>query len=328
MSSEWDVFISHASEDKDDVARPLADRLRRLGLKVWFDETELKLGDSLSRSIDRGLSHSNNGIVILSPAFFAKSWPEYELRGLTAKAIGANPKILPIWHKVQREDVLAYSPPLADVLGENTRRPLDEVALKIVEAIRPDLHEAIARKIAFHMAKSTAKVAVIPAAELKKSPIRHATFPSEIENRILLIKHALADVHRLSSKEWMEGFQRDAHPTTEIELWEFIAAKYSEVSSVADLTDDEKRNLLSALLRATSGDRKAFDDMDQWPAAKQDAVYEALRPHPEYFEHEETAESGSPGPLFGDLDAFFGDEAKIDDEYLETLARTISRKPG
>jgi hypothetical protein len=43
----WDVFISHANEDKDDIARPLAEKLKALGLKVWFDEYSLKLGDSL-----------------------------------------------------------------------------------------------------------------------------------------------------------------------------------------------------------------------------------------------------------------------------------------
>ena len=49
---EFDIFISHASEDKDDLVRPLAEQLRPRGLRVWFDETELKLGDSLRRSID------------------------------------------------------------------------------------------------------------------------------------------------------------------------------------------------------------------------------------------------------------------------------------
>ncbi len=41
-NKEYDVFISHASEDKEEVARPLAEVLRRNGLSVWYDEFELK----------------------------------------------------------------------------------------------------------------------------------------------------------------------------------------------------------------------------------------------------------------------------------------------
>ena len=47
----WDVFVSHASEDKE-FARALAEGLSKKGLSVWFDDFELKVGDSLRRSID------------------------------------------------------------------------------------------------------------------------------------------------------------------------------------------------------------------------------------------------------------------------------------
>lgn len=63
---EYDVFISHATEDKTEVVRPLAEVLRRLGLRVWYDEYELKLGDSLRRKIDHGLVTSRFGVVVLS----------------------------------------------------------------------------------------------------------------------------------------------------------------------------------------------------------------------------------------------------------------------
>ena len=79
---QHDVFVSHASEDKEAFVAPLAKILSQLGLKVWYDEFSLKLGDSLSRSIDKGLSESTFGIVVLSKPFINKSWTEYELRGL------------------------------------------------------------------------------------------------------------------------------------------------------------------------------------------------------------------------------------------------------
>ncbi len=48
----FDVFISHASEDKDNFVRPLAGALAEMGLKVWFDELTQTLGDSLRQKID------------------------------------------------------------------------------------------------------------------------------------------------------------------------------------------------------------------------------------------------------------------------------------
>jgi hypothetical protein len=99
---KWNVFICHASEDNDAFVRPLAVALRQLGVSVWYDEFSLELGDSISRSIDRGLSESAYGIVVLSPAFIGKPWPEYELRGLVNREIGEDKVILPIWHGVSR----------------------------------------------------------------------------------------------------------------------------------------------------------------------------------------------------------------------------------
>ena len=78
----YDVFISHASEDKDSFVRPLANMLEQTGLKVWYDEFSLRLGDSLSASIDKGIMDSRYGILILSPNFLNKNWTDYEYRSL------------------------------------------------------------------------------------------------------------------------------------------------------------------------------------------------------------------------------------------------------
>src|SRR5262249_47919440 len=74
-----DVFISHASEDKVEIARPLAEALTKKGLTVWFDEYELTLGDRLRRKIEEGLRVSRYGVTILSENFFRKKWPQEEL---------------------------------------------------------------------------------------------------------------------------------------------------------------------------------------------------------------------------------------------------------
>lgn len=134
---EYDVFISHASEDKDEVVRPLALNLHSKGLRVWFDEFELKIGDSLRRKIDKGLTNSRFGIVVLSTAFINKGWTNYELDGIVTKAVSGQQVILPIWHNITKQQVIDYSPSLADKLARNTAiNTIEEIADEIYEVVR------------------------------------------------------------------------------------------------------------------------------------------------------------------------------------------------
>ena len=132
MNVRFDVFVSHASEDKEEFARPLAHALRELGLRVWYDEFSLQAGDSLRRAIDRGLAESKYGVVILSPNFFAKGWPEWELSGLVHRHLDEGYRvIIPIWHRVSSQDVAAYSRAVADIVAIRSSIGLCEVADQI-----------------------------------------------------------------------------------------------------------------------------------------------------------------------------------------------------
>jgi hypothetical protein len=137
-TASHDVFICHASEDKDLVVRPLAVELSQLGLLVWYDEFELRIGDSLRRNIDRGLAETRFGIVVLSPAFFKKEWPQRELDGLVSRETAEGSQIiLPIWHAVSRDDVLGYSPTLADKLARSTSTTsISRIAAEVAEIVR------------------------------------------------------------------------------------------------------------------------------------------------------------------------------------------------
>jgi hypothetical protein len=135
---EWDVFVSHASEDKETFARPLAAGLKKRGLKVWFDEFTLTVGDSLRRSIDRGLARSRFGVVVISADFLRKEWPQRELDGLVANETDGVKVILPVWHGVKSDQVRAYSPTLADRLATSSEKGLDHVVRELVRAIRRD----------------------------------------------------------------------------------------------------------------------------------------------------------------------------------------------
>jgi len=133
----WDVFISHASEDKETVAIPLAETLAERGLRVWIDKQQLAIGDSLRRKIDEGLSKSRFGVVILSKGFFAKEWAKKELDALVSREDGRAKVILPVWHEVSKEDVAFFSPMLADKYAVSTSDGLGEVVERIVREVRP-----------------------------------------------------------------------------------------------------------------------------------------------------------------------------------------------
>ena len=135
-ATSYDVFISHASEDKAEVVRPLAEQLRTMGLRVWYDEFEMRVGDSLIRKIDHGISNSRFGLVVLSPSFIGKGWTEYELDGMVSNQVKGRQRILPIWHDLSSEDVLEYSASLADKVALSTAYDtVDRIAEKVFDAI-------------------------------------------------------------------------------------------------------------------------------------------------------------------------------------------------
>ena len=133
---DFDVFISHATEDKQEVVRPLALGLQSRGLSVWFDEFELRIGDSLRRKIDAGISRSRFGVVVLSKSFFAKSWPQYELDGLVTMAVSGRQVLLPLWHNISKDEVVQASPSLADKVALRTADYcIDEIAAEIAAVV-------------------------------------------------------------------------------------------------------------------------------------------------------------------------------------------------
>lgn len=136
-NKEYDVFISHSSADKDDFVRPLATELQNLGIKVWYDEFELKIGDSLRRSIDQGLINSRYGIIVLSSSFFKRDWTNYELDGFVNKEMNGMKVILPIWHKVSKDEVQKFSLSLADKVALNSSiYSVKKIAEEINELIK------------------------------------------------------------------------------------------------------------------------------------------------------------------------------------------------
>ena len=135
-TAAYDVFFSHATEDKHAVARPLATALDARGITVWYDEFELRIGDSLRRKIDAGIVGSRFGLVVLSHVFFGKGWAQYELDGLVSRTVGGEQVLLPVWHEISKDDVAARSPSLADRVALKTSDfTVNEIADQIAEVI-------------------------------------------------------------------------------------------------------------------------------------------------------------------------------------------------
>jgi hypothetical protein len=128
------LFISHATEDQPELVRPLAEALSG-EYEVWYAEYQLVVGMSLFEEISKGLASSDHGIVVLSPHFFAKKWPQQELNGLFTLEEKDKKVILPVWHGVTQEEVKSYSPILADRVAAKSEEGLEVVVNEIKRAV-------------------------------------------------------------------------------------------------------------------------------------------------------------------------------------------------
>jgi TIR domain/Glutamine amidotransferase domain len=145
-SSAWesDIFISYASEDKDEVAKPLAHELRMLGYRVWYDDYSLRLGDSLQDKIDHGLATCRYGVVILSQNFLRKPWPRREIKALFSRELAGGFKtIIPVWHNIDEYHLAKYSLPLADRVAVSTSDGLSLVIQKLRELLDEDFSKDV-----------------------------------------------------------------------------------------------------------------------------------------------------------------------------------------
>jgi len=138
-TTRYDVFISHASQDKDKIARPLAKELEKLKLKVWYDEFSLKLGNDLAKNIDKGIENSCIGIIILSPHFIEKSfWTQYEFDALKIMHRQKRQILLPVWTNVTEKDIKEFHEPLLKILGRKIDKEttIEKIAIEISELLK------------------------------------------------------------------------------------------------------------------------------------------------------------------------------------------------
>ena len=134
-SEEFEVFICHASEDKDKIARPLFDALEKNGIKSFLDEKYITWGDSLTEKINYALGKSKYVIAVLTENSIAKSWPLKEINSTLAREISSGKVLLPIIYGSE-EIIFKELPLLKDKLYKIWKDNPEELAKIIGEMLK------------------------------------------------------------------------------------------------------------------------------------------------------------------------------------------------
>lgn len=129
LDNDFDVFISHASEDKEEFIEPLSKILVEHNISIFYDKESINWGGSIPAKIDKGILHSKICLLIISSNFIRKKWAQREK---DAFMMLDNKKVLPIWHKVSKDEVQKFSPTIAALKALNTADyTLEEISLKL-----------------------------------------------------------------------------------------------------------------------------------------------------------------------------------------------------
>ena len=253
---KWDVFISHATEDKEEFVMPLANKLREHGVNVWIDKFTLKIGDSLSKSINEGLREANYGVVVLSKFFLSKGYTEYELQSLISREIGNRKVILPIWHNINKSDIEQYSYYLTDKFALNSNeQTLSEIVEAIIEIARPDIYKTIenlhvtkvlyenseVRKMDFHKFSHDMKKI------MRNNPPKHEKLPLDTLVILRLIHEVYKEVDGLGYDERIEIYKYNTNPQREIIIESKNAAIYLDITSDRDYTIKQKAAIFATI---------------------------------------------------------------------------------
>ena len=281
MDKKWDVFISHASEDKDTIVRQLADALEKLKVKIWFDEFSLKVGDSLSKSIDDGLQKSKFGLVVISKHFLEKRWTDYEHRSLLSKEENGKKIILPIWHNISKDEVKQFSLYLSDKVALDTSKTsINTIALLLTETIRPDIYQNIKQYFLFKNLFKNSKTETVKISNLNKQKKPLSKLSKSLEVRARNIYYGIGQVLNFTIDESIHNYELDLRPDREIQTWEIMNLCYLEFTNKHKISDSKTRRSVAALLIGFSIGQHIKADIAE---DKQSELYELWEKY--YYEY-------------------------------------------
>lgn len=252
---KYDIFISYASEDRNDVVSPLAHRLELLGLKVWYDEFSLLPGDSLSASIDKGISDSRYGLLVLSPNFLNKNWTDYEYRSLLTRQIDGEKILIPLWYDISKEKVKSYSLYLTDIKGIILQpNNIQQVAIDILRVVRPDRYRELLMMDTLRKLIENGKTKLLDISELHSQKQKQSKLTRHQILRAKIIFYGIGRHLNLTFQEYIDGYEFDVVPERELQTWEIMNACYLEILDThPGATESEKHNIYQALLLLSIG---------------------------------------------------------------------------
>lgn len=132
-----DVFLCHASEDKELVVNPLAAALEAAGITYFLDSKEILWGDSVTNVINRALVRARFVIVVLSERSLQKHWPQKEMNAALAHEINSGKtRVLPLLVGTTSADRKRVWTQVA-LQGDKRYLEWEGAAERIVEALRP-----------------------------------------------------------------------------------------------------------------------------------------------------------------------------------------------
>lgn len=250
----WDVFICHASDDKDDFAGPLAQALRAAGVKVWFDEFEIKLGHNISQKIERGLANSEWGIIVLSQKSIQKNWPQYEASAIKQLFLADQMRLIPILKDISFTELRLLQPGLVDLKGIDANNvSISECAYRIIEAVRPDLRSAIHRRYVERKLNETSERYEIDPRLIAPGPRLREKLPERDVLRISVLHGCFGDLFDDGFDGWIDSFCRDLDYEREIRVWERMAACYLYCTGDQNYSKKQKKRIFGLLLGFFSG---------------------------------------------------------------------------
>lgn len=128
---EYDVFISHANKDKEDLIEELYQSLNALGVKIFYDKESLEWGDNWKDRILKGTKKAEFAIIVISENFFDREWTERELAEfLNRQNRNGQKLILPILHNITAEQLKEKYPLVADIQAiDSSKYSCDQIAL-------------------------------------------------------------------------------------------------------------------------------------------------------------------------------------------------------
>ena len=258
---KYDIFISHASEDKDAIVRPLATILERLSVRVWFDEFSLQLGDSLTASIDKGLQKSRYGLVVLSKAFLSKKWTEYEYRSLMTREVDGERVILPLWCDVIKDDVKNFSLYLADIMAlPISRANFGKIVPAILKKVRPDIYQELRMRGVLRKAVAEGTPELAKMSDIKSATTKQSKLTKQQLIRSKAVYYGIGRHLKITFDDYVDQYELDVVPERELQSWEIMNVCYLEMLEYhADATDRDREDYFKVLIALSVGWREVKD---------------------------------------------------------------------